>query len=457
MNQQQHIDTYEEALATLKRALAFGINPSLEGIRLLMEELGHPENSYVPIQITGTNGKTSTTRLIEALLRSSGFKSGFYTSPELIDYTERIQIEGADISREEFARGMQRVSDARDSLTQKGLYEGDQITEFELLTALALFIFAERHLDFAVLEVGLGGRWDATSVVAPSVAVITGVGLDHTNILGSSVQEIAADKAMIIKPGSTPVLGAHLGEALDVILKRCEDLEAFPRVVCDTDEVSPVLEELTTRIDIHTTEKDTQTLLRTRFSVKTSHANYENLLIAGPAYQAYNASTALTAVEAALGRALMREDIDTALATVRFPARFEVVRRDPLLMFDGGHNPQAAELLAKNLQQAGIKPVAVLGVFADKDYEKIIAALKPGVAGFIAISIDHPRALGAQELAANIEKITGVAPRATLVHPTLADILELTKSQPVVITGSLSLYVLLKSYIAHTKEKAKVE
>ena len=97
MNQQQHIDTYEEALATLKRALAFGINPSLEGIRLLMEELGHPENSYVPIQITGTNGKTSTTRLIEALLRSSGFKSGFYTSPELIDYTERIQIEGADI------------------------------------------------------------------------------------------------------------------------------------------------------------------------------------------------------------------------------------------------------------------------------------------------------------------------------------------------------------------------
>ena len=216
MSQQQHINTYEEALATLKRALAFGINPSLEGIRLLMEELGHPENSYVPIQITGTNGKTSTTRLIEALLRSSGFKSGFYTSPELIDYTERIQIEGADISREEFARGMQRVSDARDSLTQKGLYEGDQITEFELLTALALFIFAQRHLDFAVLEVGLGGRWDATSVVAPSVAVITGIGLDHTNILGSSVQEIAADKAMIIKPGSTPVLGAHLGDALEV-------------------------------------------------------------------------------------------------------------------------------------------------------------------------------------------------------------------------------------------------
>lgn len=457
MAEHQYIESYEEALATLKRALAFGINPSLEGIRLLMEELGHPENTYVPIQITGTNGKTSTTRLVEALLRASGLKSGFYTSPELIDYTERINIMGEDITPEEFAGGMQKVSDARDSLTRKGLYQGNQITEFELLTALALFTFKQHQLDFAVLEVGLGGRWDATSVVSPAVSAITGVGLDHTRILGSTVQEIAADKAMIIKPGSTPVLGPHLGEALDVIMARCNELEAFPRVICDRDEESPVLEELTTRIEVVAIEKDERAILRTRFNVKTSHAVYNNLVIAGPAYQAYNAATALTVVESALGRALSLEPVNHAFEMVRFPARFEVLRHDPLLMFDGGHNPQAAALLAKNLQIAGIKPLAVLGVFADKDYERIIETLAPAVSGFIAISIDNPRALDAHELADCITKITQVSPLATLVHPTLSDILEIAEHQPIVITGSLSLYVLLKSYIADAKEEARKE
>lgn len=438
---------YQEALAELKRALAFGIHPSLEGIGHLVSELGHPETTFVPIQVTGTNGKTSTTRLIDALLRASGQKSGLYTSPELIDYTERIEIEGKRIAPEEFARLFWHVCDARERVETSGEYSGVQITEFELLTALALVAFAEHQLDFGVLEVGLGGRWDATSVVSPAVAVITGVGLDHTHILGDTIPQIAADKAMIIKPGSTPVLGAGLSEALPVILQRCEAVGSHPRIVCRGEEVSPLIEERTTRIYLHETLPNPDTLLVTRFSVKTPHALYENLELRGPAYQAENAATALTAVEAALGRPLHRDDIARALQSISFPARFEVIRKEPLLLFDGGHNPQAAGLLAENLKLAQCRPVVALGVFADKDYERIIEALAPIARDFIALEIDHPRALDVNVLAETIESFTKKPVLALLKEPTISDIVEITQNQPVLITGSLSLYVLLKSYI----------
>lgn len=441
-----HIFNYEEALAELRRALAFGIHPSLEGVACLVEELGHPETTFVPIQITGTNGKTSTTRLIDALLRASGQKSGLYTSPELIDYTERIEVEGARISPQEFAFLFGKVCDARDRLQQSGRYLGSQITEFELLTALALLTFAEHRLDFGVLEVGLGGRWDATSVVKPAVSVITGVGLDHTKILGDTVQEIAADKAMIIKPGCTPVIGAGLGEALPVVLKRCEEVDTHPRIVCRGDEESPLIEERTSRFYLLETLRDPATLLATKFSVKTPHMFYENLTLTGPAYQAENAATAITAVEAALGRALHKEDIEKAFATVTFPARFEVVNKNPLLLFDGGHNPQAARLLAQNLKLAQCKPIIAFGVFADKDYQHIIEELAPVAKDFIALQIDHPRALDGDVLACTLEKITKKPVLAVLKEPTISDIVEVAQNQPVLITGSLSLYVLLKSY-----------
>ena len=444
-----HIANYEEALAELKRALVFGINPSLEGVGRLMEELGHPEHSYVPLQITGTNGKTSTTRLIDALLRASGQNSGLYTSPELIDYAERIEIDGTPIAHDEFARILQRVCDARDRLAEAGEVLGAQVTEFELLTALALTAFAEHQRDFAVLEVGLGGRWDATSVVNPAVAVITGVGLDHTKILGNTVQEIAADKAMIIKPGSSPVIGACLGDALPVVLRRCEEVDTHPRIVVVGDEPTPLIEERTTRIYVHETLRDPDSMLRTCFTVKTPHALYENLALKGPAYQAQNAATALTAAEAALGRALHYEDVEKAFATVTFPGRFEVIRKEPLLMFDGGHNPQAARLLAQNLEQAGLKPVIAFGVFADKDYRGILEALAPHARDFIALQNDNPRALELHKVAEAIESFTKKTPRAMLKDPNISDIVEITKTEPVLITGSLSLYVLLKSFVEH--------
>lgn len=441
------ISTYDDALAELRRALVFGIQPSLESISKLVRELGQPDATYASIQVTGTNGKTSTTRLIDALLRASGQKSGLYTSPELIDYTERIEVDGHPIAPQTFADNLAAVCAVRDELSERGEVLGSQVTEFELLTALALLTFAREQRDFAVLEVGMGGRWDATSVVNPSVAVITSVGLDHMKYLGNTIEEIAADKAMIIKPGTTPVIGAHLGGALEVVLARCEEVGAHPRLVCVGDEPSAVIEERTTRVYLKSTIPDEETLLKTEFSVKTPHAFYENLCIKGPAYQAVNAATALTAAESALGRALRPEDIARAFDQIRFPARFEVLGHNPLLMFDGGHNPQAASLLAQNLELAQLKPVIAFGVFADKDYRAILKELGPYAQGFIALQNNNPRALPVGEVAQAIKEITQKPVLGQLVSPTLEEIQALSKSEPLLITGSLSLYVLLKSYI----------
>lgn len=441
------IASYGDALAELRRALVFGIQPSLESIARLVHELGQPDATYASIQVTGTNGKTSTARLIDALLRASGQKSGLYTSPQLIDYTERIEVDGHPIAPQTFAGNLADVCAVRDKLSQRGEVLGSQVTEFELLTALALLTFAREQRDFAVLEVGMGGRWDATSVVNPSVAVITSVGLDHTKYLGDTIEEIAADKAMIIKPGSTPVISAHLGTALDVVLARCEEVGAHPRLVCVGDEPSAVIEERSTRVFLKDTVLDEETLLKTEFSVKTPHAIYKNLRIKGPAYQALNAATALTAAESALGRALRPEDVNRAFRQIRFPARFEVLGHDPLLMFDGGHNPQAAALLAQNLEHAQLKPVIAFGVFADKDYRTILQALGPHAHGFIALQNDNPRALPVDEVAQAIKEVTQKPVLGRLVSPTLEQVLALSNSKPLLITGSLSLYVLLKSYI----------
>lgn len=439
------IYTYEEALAELRRALTFGINPSLERLQLLAQELGSPQAAFVPLQITGTNGKTSTVRLIDAFLRASGVRSAFYTSPELIDDTERIVIGGKPISEKDFAAGLNEVLAARARLEEKGKDDIAQITQFELLTALAFVAFRNARVDFGVLEVGLGGRWDATSVVDPSVAVITGIGLDHMKILGDTREEIAADKAMIIKPGCTPVLGAGFDDVLPIFLDRCVDLGLHPRLVRRGDESTDVAEELTTRMYTESVERNVESLLKTTFSVKTPHSFYGRLTINAPEYQARNAAVALTAAEAALGRALDESDVRRALDDVTFPARFEVLRTSPYLIFDGGHNPQAATYLAQSLALAGVRPIVAFGAFADKDVEGIVKALLPSVAGFIALDTNNPRAMGAVELAGRIESITDSSVLGVLKNPTLEDILQISRDAPLVITGSLSLYILLKS------------
>ncbi len=400
--------TYAGALARLKATKRWDINPSLEGTRELCHLLGEPQTTYRTIQIAGTNGKTSTTRLIAALLRAVGLSAGMYTSPELIRYNERIELEGAPIDDEDFARALGEVFACADA-------HALQLTEFELTTAAAFVAMRNERVDVGVLEVGLGGRWDATSVADPEVAVITGVGLDHQAILGDTLEKIAAEKAAIIKPGAR---AAILGP-LTAVTPGVERLIVERAQSCDV----PVR------------------LVRAPFEV------LEGLSYRGPAYQLANIATALGAVEA-FGVTLAQRQIQQVLDTIRFPGRFERVNDDSPVFYDGAHNPQAARVLADTLRQLDLRPTVALGVFADKDYRGVIDALAPVARDFIAIQPAGERALPAPDLAADITARTGHAPLASFTHWDLRKLLEtaeVTEDEPLLVTGSLSLYALLQS------------
>jgi len=427
---------YAGAVAALSAALHFGINPSLEGITRLTEALGRPQDSFASVQVTGTNGKSSTTRLIAALLSAEGLRTAAYTSPHLESYAERIEIDGRPVSESDFARAIQAAVEAA------GRVDGGAslFTEFELLTAAALWLMREKAVDVACLEVGMGGRWDSTSVVGPAVAVITGVGLDHTERLGSTVEAIAADKSHIIKPGSSVVLGPGTAGVADVFLARAAGFGLHPRFVAETGTPSPVGDELTVRFEV--VGRPVRPGGRLVLDVRGVHTCYSRLGLIAPAYQASNVAVAIAAAECALGRALHPDAVARSLAGMTFPGRFELLTADPPVLIDGAHNPQAAGVLALAVRDAwpdvAHRPLCVLGVLKDKDAEGIVLELDGTVGGFVVTQPDSPRARAAVELAAVVERVTGVSPE---VRPDLADAIAYARqragSAGVLITGSL--------------------
>jgi dihydrofolate synthase / folylpolyglutamate synthase len=442
--------SYEGALDILGQALKFGINPSLEGIRAITSEWGFPQHRYVCIQVAGTNGKSSTARLIAALLRAHGFHVGLYTSPELVFYPERMEIDGQVVSDERFAQAIyeahtiaDRVVARRDrarrldATIQTIDHEGNKltrdedepllITEFELLTAAALQLFAEEQVDFAVLEVGLGGRWDATSVVDPSVAVITGIGLDHQGILGDTIEEIAAEKAAIIKPACVPILGPGTSETRAVFLTRADACDTFPRLVgvCDNSSSLPV--DASRALDTCYTAEPSADPALIQLTVRGGHGIYEHLHMQAPDYQRANIATAIAAVEGALGRALDTASIQCALDALVVPGRFETLCIHPLLIIDAAHNPESAQHLVHALRsrfgvghlleegsnsaegRANADPMMktftlVLGILVDKDARGIIRAFAPLVAEGLIDQVvvsqsDSPRSIPPDDLA----------------------------------------------------------
>jgi len=429
--------TYAEALAVLARALKAGIHPGLDATRALVRELGDPHHRYASVQVAGTNGKTSTARLLAALLDAEGMRAALYTSPHLERYPERFEIAGAIVSDADFARA---ISAATHAALTAGLVADESVTEFELLTAAALWLFGDAGVDVAVLEVGLGGRWDATSVVSPAVAVITGIALDHTDRLGDTLEAIAAEKAAIIGPASAPVLGPGTAGVERVFIERAESLATHPRAVRGAGEPTPVAEELTARFAV--TGETAGIAGETRFDVRGVHATYQDLRVVAPAYQAANAATAITAAEAVLGRALDAEAARRALRETRFPGRFELVATDPAVVVDGSHNPEAAAYLARAIERAwpdpAERPVLVLGVLADKDAAGIIAALAPVVSRIAVTRPGSPRALQAEALSDLVFAVTGRRPEC---HDTVGDALSsaVRESVPVVVAGSLVL------------------
>lgn len=388
--------TYDDAVATLEDALKFGMDPSLEPIRAMCAAMGDPQKRYRCVQVAGTNGKSSTTRMIAALLHAQGLRVGLYVSPHLIKYPERIEIDGRVVSDEDFARGIEVALDA-------AARAGVQATEFELLTAAALWLFAREDVDWAVLECGLGGRWDATSVVDPQVAVITGVALEHTAILGDTIEKIAGEKAAIIKPGSHAIFAQDLA-AHEVFERQAQDVG-------------------------------------TPYSYAKLDATraFDDELAYMPAYQRSNLATALAAVTVALGHAPSPESVSIALGGLVIPGRFEILRHDPLVIVDAAHNPQSAHVLAGELRRlfdgdAAI-PTLLLGVLDDKDARGIIRELCPLFDRIVVTASSSPRAVPATELASLVAEETGVRPEVT--HDVRAA-RELLSGEPIVATGSIT-------------------
>lgn len=357
----------QQAFAAVQRALLerwpeSRIGPGVERVTDLLDMLGEPQRTIPAIHIAGTNGKTSTARMTESLLRAFGLRTGLFTSPHLHSITERIRIDGEPVSQEKFVEAYEDMAPLLALADERSIERGGpRLTFFETMTCLAYAMFAEAPVDVMVIEVGIGGTHDATNVLEAQVAVVTQIDFDHMHILGDTIEEIAANKAGIIKPASVAVLAAQRVEAARILLARCADVGATA---------------LREGIEFAALDRvpaigGQQLTLRGRFG------EYEDIFLPlTGAHQAQNAAAALTAVESFLGGGVTQErgrmDIDAVregFAAVTSPGRLEVVRREPTVIVDAAHNPAGAAALAAGLGEAFsfgylIGVVAVLG---DKD------------------------------------------------------------------------------------------
>lgn len=369
--------TYKEALDFIYSRRDLGTKLGLENMQKLLERLGNPHKKLKFIHVAGTNGKGSTTAFIANVLMANGFKTGMYISPFVRCFTERIQINNVHISKEELAMHAEKVKDAIDDTFSP--------TVFEVVTAIGMLHFLHSGCDFVVLEVGLGGRLDATNVIPPPQAsVITSISIDHTDLLGSTIEEIAFEKCGIIKKGSpVAVYPLNPPEALKVIKQRAKECGS-QLVIADTNEIK-----------IHSSSIE-----GTVFSYKGEE--YE-IHMPGT-HQVYNAVTAICALEL-LGLDLKLKE---GLANTRFSGRLEVVSKKPMIIIDGAHNYSGVVALKNAILSyfSDKRIIIVMGMLKDKEYEKAVSELAPLSDLFIATQPDNPRSLDAKRLEDIAKKYT---------------------------------------------------
>ena len=373
----------------LGRAPENDVDPSLEAITELMDLMGEPQRAFPVIHITGTNGKTSTARMIERLLRELGLRTGRFTSPHLVDVRERISLDGEPIPPERFVAAWDDVAPYLAMVDERAA-GGPLINYFQVLTAMAFSAFADAPVDVAVLEVGLGGTWDSTNVADGQVAVITPIGLDHERLLGSTVDAIAAEKAGIIKEGATAVVALQLPEAADVLGERMRDVGA--RALVEGQHFGLLHREVAVGGQV--------------VSVRGLGGDYDDLFLPlhGP-HQAHNLACALAAVESFFGGGEQRLDLDvvrTAVADMTSPGRLEVVRTSPTVVVDAAHNPAGAIAVAEAVGEAFAfrRLVGVVAVLRDKDAAGILEALEPVLDEVVVTRTTSPRATDPDDLAA---------------------------------------------------------
>jgi dihydrofolate synthase/folylpolyglutamate synthase len=360
----------------------------LDRMRRLVTALDIEVERLRAIQVLGTNGKSSTTRMVAAILRRHGLRTGAYLSPHLGSFAERIEIDERPLSQGEFAAAVQRAAQAAE-LVGRGLAAGDHVTQFEVLTAAAFDVLWRAEIDVAVVEAGLGGRYDATSVIEPSVVTLTNVGLEHTRWLGPTERHVAEEKLAVVPAGSTIVAGPLGSEALSVAMGTA-------------DERGATLLRLGSDVTVHPD--------RTGFAVRTAAGCYEGVVLNPRGrFQRTNFALAVATAESFLGRALDGDAVRDAAREVTVPGRLEFVGGDPLVLFDGAHNPAAAAALRASLPEVigERKLTGVMSILDDKDAAAMLSTLLPLFERAVFTRSSHPRSLTPATLESLARQLSG--------------------------------------------------
>ena len=388
--------TPEEAISYIEN---YGWSTTRLGLgrtKALLDALGNPQRELKFIHVAGSNGKGSTCSMLAEILKNAGYKTGLYISPYIEVFNERIQINGEYIPGERLAQITERVKTIADSME-------DHPSQFELVTAIAIQYYHEEQCDIVVLEVGMGGSLDSTNAIdSPEVAVITNIGLEHTEYLGNTLEEIAETKGGIIKSGCNCVCYDSAPEVRNTISKICRE-KNVPLSVVDFSRINPTYSDLDGQRFIYTLDTSND-------SARNDCFTEYNLALLGE-HQLHNAIVVLETVNALRTRGWIvpEEAVKNGLAEVKWPARFEVLTKDPIFILDGGHNPQCAEALVESIKEylPDQKIVFLLGVLADKDYNSIIDMMMPFAEEFICVTPISDRALPANELAEFIKNKGG--------------------------------------------------
>ncbi len=372
--------TTEQAVAYIHSKFRKGATPGVYRTRALLEKMGNPERELKFIHIAGTNGKGSTAAMTASILTQAGYRTGLFTSPYIYRFNERLQIDGQQIADADVARHITALYPLVEAMEE-------QVTEFELVTCMAFRYFLEQNCDIVVLEVGMGGLNDATNVIGcPEVAVITNIGLDHTDALGNTLEEIAANKAGIFKEN---------GHA--VVYRGTPGVEKVYETICAERNV------LLKKADFDRLTLRSHSLEGQKFDCGSRESLFLPLL---GDHQLHNAAVVLAVVDTLRekGYAIGENHIREGLRTVSWPGRFDIVGHDPLFIIDGGHNPQCIEALVKNIRDylSGRRVIALTGVLADKDYGEMFRPVMELVESFVCVTPPNPRRLEAQELAAHL-------------------------------------------------------
>jgi dihydrofolate synthase / folylpolyglutamate synthase len=411
--------TYTESIKFLYNLQKFGMKFGLQGIRTLLRFLDHPEKQFSSIHIAGTNGKGSTASMIAAVFTAAGYKTGLYTSPHLINFNERIRINGKPIPSRTVARLV--------SVLQSEV-ERNVCTFFEAVTAIAFKHFAESKVDIAIVETGLGGRLDATNVLRPLVSVITTIGLEHTQILGASITDIAFEKGGIIKKGIPCVTGTKSQSAVHILQNICDQRKSrLIRVQSGK---------------IHIKHFSLQGIV-SDFLVAGNKMKNVRVSLAGE-HQAMNTSVALNTIEAAVQRSDFKIDehsLRKGLGNIQkysgLQARLSLVRKNPLILADVAHNPEAVRTLCNSLRRLHLGKVhIVFGLMQDKDYKQIVKALQAVAKAVFVVEASTDRSRRAVELAKEFRRFELPVEEFTDVKIGIAEVIRKHDGVPILITGS---------------------